>query len=164
MIGIGPFVVTVDEYAAIVTPGFEIVLTQGRGLGIAAIIASQDYPGMLEADRKGTQQMVANTALKIFMKIDDKSTKELAHSLTGQAQVSRTSGYQATKGETAYYDNMGTAVENLDRVHLRDLQTQIEGEAHYIFRGQLVRGDMFYANPSLKNVQLRVPQLLGIRK
>lgn len=42
-IGIGPYLCIVDEYAAIVTPGFEVVLTQGRGLGIAAIVASQDY-------------------------------------------------------------------------------------------------------------------------
>lgn len=57
-----------DEYAAIVTPGFEVVLTQGRGLGIAAIVASQDYAGILEADKKGAQQMVANTSIKIAMK------------------------------------------------------------------------------------------------
>jgi len=58
----------VDEYAAIVTPGFEVVLTQGRGLGIAAIVASQDYAGILEADQKGAQQMVANTSIKAFMR------------------------------------------------------------------------------------------------
>ena len=67
-IGIGPYLCIVDEYAAIVTPGFEVVLTQGRGLGIAAIVASQDYAGILEADQKGAQQMVANTCVKIFMK------------------------------------------------------------------------------------------------
>lgn len=67
-IGIGPYLCIVDEYAAIVTPGFEVVLTQGRGLGIAAIVASQDYAGILEADKKGAQQMVANTSIKIFMK------------------------------------------------------------------------------------------------
>lgn len=66
--GIGPYLCIVDEYAAIVTPGFEVVLTQGRGLGIAAIVASQDYAGILEADQKGAQQMVANTSIKIFMK------------------------------------------------------------------------------------------------
>ena len=67
-IGIGPYLCIVDEYAAIVTPGFEVVLTQGRGLGIAATVASQDYAGILEADQKGAQQMVANTSIKIFMK------------------------------------------------------------------------------------------------
>ena len=59
-----------------------------------------------------------------------------------------------------YRDSMNTAVEQEDRVHLRDLQEQIEGEAHFVFSGQIVRGDMFYANPSLKKAQLRVPQLL----
>lgn len=72
-IGIGPYLCIVDEYAAIVTPGFEVVLTQGRGLGIAAIVASQDYAGILEADKKGAQQMVANTSIKIFMKNLDSS-------------------------------------------------------------------------------------------
>lgn len=66
--GIGPYLCIVDEYAAIVTPGFEVVLTQGRGLGIAAIVASQDYAGILEADQKGAQQMVANTSIKAFMR------------------------------------------------------------------------------------------------
>lgn len=72
-IGIGPYLCIVDEYAAIVTPGFEVVLTQGRGLGIAAIVASQDYAGIIEADKKGGQQMVANTSIKIFMKNLDSS-------------------------------------------------------------------------------------------
>ena len=62
----------------------------------------------------------------------------------------------------AYRDSMQTTVEKEDRVVLRDLQEQIEGEAHFIFSGQVVRGDMFYANPSLKQAQLRVPQLLQL--
>ena len=69
-IGIGPYLCIVDEYAAIVTPGFEVVLTQGRGLGIAAIVASQDYAGIFKADEKGAQQMVANTSIKAFMPPD----------------------------------------------------------------------------------------------
>ena len=57
-------------------------------------------------------------------------------------------------------DTLSTSVEKEDRVELRDLQEQIEGEAHFIFSGQVVRGDMFFANPSLKQAQLRVPQFL----
>ncbi|WP_298068330.1 hypothetical protein [uncultured Mailhella sp.] len=53
-------------------------------------------------------------------------------------------------------------VEQEDRVVLRDLQEQIEGEAHFVFSGQIVRGDMFYANPSRKKAQLCVPQLLQL--
>lgn len=162
-VGIGPYLCIVDEYAAIVTPGFEVVLTQGRGLGIAAIIASQDYAGILEADKKGAQQMVANTSLKVFMKLQDaEKTWALIRDQAGQSTVVRTSGFAVRDQGTEYRDSQQTTVEKEDRVVLRDLQEQIEGEAHFVFSGQIVRGDMFYANPSLKKAQLRVPQLLQL--
>ena len=162
-VGIGPYLCIVDEYAAIVTPGFEVVLTQGRGLGIAAIVASQDYAGIMEADKKGAQQMVANTSIKIFMKCQDaEKTWDLIRGQAGQGTVVRTSGFSVKEDATEYHDTMQTTVEKEDRVVLRDLQEQIEGEAHFIFSGQVVRGDMFYANPSLKKAQLRVPQLLQL--
>lgn len=163
-VGIGPYLCIVDEYAAIVTPGFEVVLTQGRGLGIAAIVASQDYAGILEADKKGAQQMVANTSIKIFMKMQDaEKTWELIRGQAGQSTVLRTTGFNVNeKISSEYRDANSTTVEQEDRVVLRDLQEQIEGEAHFVFSGQLVRGDMFFANPSLKRAQLRVPQLLQL--
>ena len=163
-VGIGPYLCIVDEYAAIVTPGFEVVLTQGRGLGIAAIVASQDYAGILEADKKGAQQMVANTCLKVFMRMQDaEKTWELIRGQAGQSTVLRTSGFNINEQISSdYRDANSTTVEQEDRVVLRDLQEQIESEAHFVFSGQIVRGDMFYANPSLKKAQLRVPQLLQL--
>ena len=163
-VGIGPYLCIVDEYAAIVTPGFEVVLTQGRGLGIAAIVASQDYAGILEADQKGAQQMVANTSIKCFMRMQDaEKTYDLIRGLAGQSTVVRTSGFNINeKLGSDYRDSMNTSIEKEDRIELRDLQEQIEGEAHFVFSGQIVRGDMFYANPSLKQAQLRVPQLLQL--
>ena len=163
-IGIGPYLCIVDEYAAIVTPGFEVVLTQGRGLGVAAIVASQDYAGIFKADEKGAQQMVANTSIKAFMKMQDaEKTWELIRGQAGQSTVVRSSGFAVNdKSGSTYADTMNTTVEKEDRVDLRDLQEQIEGEAHFIFSGQIVRGDMFFANPSLKRAQLRVPQLLQL--
>lgn len=163
-VGIGPYLCIVDEYAAIVTPGFEVVLTQGRGLGIAAIVASQDYAGILEADKKGAQQMVANTCLKVIMRMQDaEKTWELIRGQAGQSTVLRTSGFNINEQISSdYRDANSTTVEQEDRVVLRDLQEQIEGEAHFVFSGQIVRGDMFYANPSLKKAQLRVPQLLQL--
>ena len=163
-IGIGPYLCIVDEYAAIVTPGFEVVLTQGRGLGIAAIVASQDYAGIMEADKKGAQQMVANTSIKIFMKMQDaEKTWKLIRGQAGQSTVLRTTGFNVNEQISSdYRDANSTTVEQEDRVVLRDLQEQIEGEAHFVFSGQIVRGDMFFANPSLKKAQLRVPQLLQL--
>ena len=104
--GIGPYLCIVDEYAAIVTPGFEVVLTQGRGLGIAAIVASQDYAGILEADKKGAQQMVANTSIKVFMKMQD--AEKLAAAI--EAYVKKEGYIKKAKNirvVARYYDDTG---------------------------------------------------------
>lgn len=95
---------------------------------------------------------------------DAEKTWELVRGLAGQSTVVRSTGYSADgkHDATEYKDTMTTTVEKEDRVELRDLQEQIEGEAHFIFSGQVVRGDMFFANPSLKKAQLRVPQLLQL--
>ena len=98
------------------------------------------------------------------MKLQDaEKTWELIRGQAGQSTVVRTSGFAVKENAGLdYRDSMQTTVEKEDRVVLRDLQEQIEGEAHFIFSGQVVRGDIFYANPSLKKAQLRVPQLLQL--
>lgn len=100
----------------------------------------------------------------IFMKMQDaEKTWALIRDQAGQSTVLRTSGFSVNeKYGSDYRDSLNTTVEKEDRVELRDLQEQIEGEAHFIFSGQVVRGDMFFANPSLKQAQLRVPQLLQL--
>lgn len=100
----------------------------------------------------------------IFMKMQDaEKTWELIRGQAGQGTVLRTTGFNVNEKISAgYRDAMNTTVEQEDRVVLRDLQEQIEGEAHFIFSGQIVRGTMFFANPSLKKAQLRVPQLVQL--
>lgn len=100
----------------------------------------------------------------MFMKLQDaEKTWELIRGQAGQSTVLRTTGFNVNEQISSdYRDAMNTTVEQEDRVVLRDLQEQIEGEAHFVFSGQIVRGDMFYANPSLKKAQLRVPQLLQL--
>lgn len=100
----------------------------------------------------------------MFMKMQDaEKTWELIRGQAGQGTVLRTTGFNVNEKISAgYRDAMNTTVEQEDRVVLRDLQEQIEGEAHFIFSGQIVRGTMFFANPSLKKAQLRVPQLVQL--
>ena len=100
----------------------------------------------------------------MLMKMQDaEKTWELIRGQAGQSTVLRTTGFNVNEQISAdYRDANSTTVEQEDRVVLRDLQEQIEGEAHFVFSGQIVRGDMFFANPSLKKAQLRVPQLLQL--
>jgi intracellular multiplication protein IcmO len=164
--GTCPFLSVVDEYAAIVTPGFEILLTQGRGLGLATVVASQDYAGLIEADRKGAQQIAANTTMKIFMKSDDpERTYGLLRGLTGEAPVMRTTGYELSPGSLMggeWRDNQGATVQVLPRTDFLDLTSHLEGEAHCVFRGKLIRARMFYANPATKGAVTRVHRFLQL--
>lgn len=152
-----PMGIIVDEYAAIETPGFEILLTQGRGLGFAVIVASQDFAGIKRASEAAAEQIVSNCKVKVFMTSEDpRQTYELIRSLAGEAYVLKAQGFSVDKQRNAsnYSDNLSVAAEKVSRVDFRDLQQQIEGQIHVFFKGKLIRGRTFYAAPPLKHTQI----------
>lgn len=161
-----PFGITVDEYAAIETPGFEILLTQGRGLGMAITVASQDFAGIKRASEAAAEQIVSNSKVKIFMTCEDpRQTFDLIKSLAGDAIVLQTGGFSVDKqtGRSSYYDSLSASAQRVARVDFRDLQKQVEGQIHVFFKGNLIRGKTFYANPPLKDHQfLRLNYLLKV--
>jgi intracellular multiplication protein IcmO len=162
--GTGPFLSIVDEYAAIVTPGFEFLLTQGRGLGMATVVASQDYAGIAEADRKGAQQIVANTSVKVFMRLAEADrTWEMLRKLAGEEPVLEAQGFSLSPGELTagtWRDDMKARSVRRDIVHLNDLMEQTEGEAHCLLGGLFSRARLFRAGPELSGAVMRVPRLL----
>lgn len=159
-----PFLAVTDEYAAIPTPGFAEVLTQGRGLGVAAIIASQDYAGIKGADEKGAKQIVANTKVKMIAAMDDpEDTWDLVEKLAGKVEVATASGFDAKNSVVGnYIDGAGASFEQRSRVDIMDLQSQIEGEFHGFFKGKLIRGQTFYANPDIDDTILSINEKIGI--
>ena len=77
---------------------------------------------------------------------------KLIRGQAGQSAVVRTSGFSIKDQDTDYRDSQQTTVEKEDRVVLRDLQEQIEGEAHFVFSGQIVREICFtpiFAAPTI---------------
>lgn len=162
-----PFLSITDEYAAIPTPGYIEVLTQGRGLGIAAIVASQDYAGITKADAEGAQQMLENSKFKFALKMESATdTWEMFKKIAGDVSVMETGGSSIDKEAVLtmnYIDDMNARSVERCRINLRDLQEQIEGEFHAFFNGGLVRGQSFFANPPLpKDGQIRIPQLVQV--
>lgn len=155
-----PYGITVDEFGAIAMEGFEIVLTQGRGLGIAAIIANQDWSGLQRASKEVAGQMLSNTKIKVVMTcVDPFETRELAEKLFGKAVIMQTSGYSVNKDQIsgAYRDSLNTSIHEVNRVEFDDLQRQVEGEFYLSFKGKVIRGKMFYAAPPLHdNQQVRL--------
>ena len=171
-----PFGVVVDEYAAIETPGFEILLTQGRGLGIAVTVASQDFAGIKRASETAANQIVSNCKVKIFMcQEDPKTTMDLVSSIAGQSWVQRTTGW-AVKNPSCgmqFADNLAVAGERIARVDFRDLQKQVEGQMTLFFKGELIRARTFYAAPPLKpsqevrlisHLKMRAPSPASLRR
>lgn len=162
-----PFLSITDEYAAIPTPGYIEVLTQGRGLGIAAIVASQDYAGITKADAEGAQQMLENSKYKFALKMESATdTWEMFKKLAGDVSVMEMGGSSINKEEMlslTYRDDMNAKSVERCRINLRDLQEQIEGEFHAFFNGGIVRGFSFFANPPLpKDGQIRICQMVQV--
>ena len=138
-----PGIIIVDEYAAIMMPGFEIILTQARSLGFMAIIASQDYSGMKGKDPKSCDQIVENTKIKLFMTMASaKETWDLAKSLFGSVNVEEV--------DLRKPEERGT-IRSIEKVQAHDFMSQIEGEFHAFYKGDLIRGSTRYMIPKIKS-------------
>lgn len=166
------FLVITDEYEAIPTPGFGELLTQGRGLGVANCVATQSIDGMREGpDKKGAQQILENTNVKMVAKVQSgEATWDMVKKLSGgDTKVLQSDGFQQTQhghdGQRRidYRDQGQAKLAAMERVKLRDLQEQIEGEFHLFFNGRIVRGDSFYTDvPMNSHRQLRVAHMLKV--
>lgn len=134
-----PGIIIVDEYAAIMMPGFEVILTQARSLGFMAIIASQDYSGMKGKDAKSCDQIVENTKIKLFMTMASaKETWDLAKALFGEINVEEKNLQDPERRGT---------IRTINKVNPKDLMDQIEGEFHAFYKGVLIRGATPYMIP-----------------
>lgn len=86
---------------------------------------------------------------------DAEKTWELIRGQAGQGTVVRSSGFSVNdKSGSTYADTMNTTIEKEDRVELRDLQEQIEGEAISFFLGKLSVAICFTPILRLKRLQL----------
>lgn len=162
-----PFGALTDEYAAIALKGYVQMATQARGLGVCSIVGSQDFAGIRSADQDEAEQLVANMKIKVFMAQEDpKATWELAKELGGEVDVMRTSGLKIDPKESMginYKDQLSTQIQRMGRIDLRDLMRQIEGEFHLFTKGEMIRGQMFYANPEPpKSFQIIITQLVPV--
>ena len=159
-----PFGAIVDEYAAIATEGFVQVLTQGRGIGISALIGTQDYAGLKHASELEAQQAVENSTIKLFGKTDTgESTFDLLKRAASEMDVASNAGSELDPNGSNWKAQGRASYTKVARVDLQDLQRQIEGEFHVVFRGDIVRAQVFYANPPLPpKYQLRINVMMPV--
>jgi intracellular multiplication protein IcmO len=158
-----PYMIIIDEMAAIATEGFVTVLTQGRSIGVCAVIASQDADGLKKASEQEFGQSTENSKIKIFGVMDLKGgTYDLLEKVAGKVKVYKTQGSQMKPDAavSGYYDEGRAAVDEMDRVSSQEMQQQIEGEWIVGFRGRVVRMVGFFVDPQIKNMTMRINRFI----
>jgi len=144
-----PFLMILDEYGYYSVKGFAVVAAQARSLGVSVIFAGQDYPSFKKGSEEEAASTVANTNIKVCMKLEDpESTFQVMEARGGESEISQTSGHE-NKGSafSGYMDQNQTRIEKRKRINLRDLVNQKPGEAHVMFGDELCRCRLFYADP-----------------
>lgn len=144
-----PFLMIMDEYGYYAVKGFAAVAAQARSLGISVVFAGQDYPSFEKSSKEEARGIVANTNIKICMKLEDeKDTFQIFEGRGGDAEVTQTTGFESkgTIGDS-WSDQKQARVERRKRINLRDLVSQEPGEAHVIFGDKVVRCRLYYTEP-----------------
>ncbi|WP_192485059.1 MULTISPECIES: type IV secretory system conjugative DNA transfer family protein [Cysteiniphilum] len=159
-----PYLCILDEYGYYAVPGFAVVPAQARSLGFSVVFAGQDLPAFQKASKEEAASIFANTNIKIAMKLEDPTeTWDFFNKTAGEAYVSVAKSYNLGNdgGKIGYRDTKEATIEKRARIDLMDLKDQREGEGHIFFKSQIIRANMFYANPT--NVDcLRINQFLKV--
>tara|TARA_B100001245_G_scaffold236697_1_gene230165 strand:- start:14915 stop:17515 length:2601 start_codon:yes stop_codon:yes gene_type:complete len=144
-----PFLLILDEYGYYSVPGFAVVAAQARSLGVSVVFAGQDYPSFQKASKEEAASTLANTNIKICMKLEDpEDTFKVIEARGGDAEVANSAGQEYKENSVlGYSDQKQTRIEVRKRINLRDLVKQGPGEAHVIFGDTLSRCRFFYYDP-----------------
>lgn len=161
-----PYVCVMDEYGYYAVKGFAVVPAQARSLGFSAVFAGQDLPAFQKVSKEEAASIVANTNVKVCMKLEDPTeTWDLFNKLAGETYSTNVSGFQVGAGSMTnnYKDSRNASIEKRSRIDILDLKDQREGDAHVFFRSRIVRARMFYAAPKPAKF-MQVNQCLGVEK
>ena len=144
-----PFMDFNDEYGYYAVKGFAIVPAQARSIGFSVVFAGQDTPSFGKESKEEAQAVFGNTLTKIAMRIEDAGESfELFQKTAGEALVTQTSGF--TRHDNAwlsnyYHDNAAAGVERRNRIDLRDIRDQREGQAHVFYGSEIIRANLYFA-------------------
>ncbi|MEG0867353.1 MAG: TraM recognition domain-containing protein [Hafnia sp.] len=145
-----PFLIILDEYGYYSVKGFSIVAAQARSLGVSVIFAGQDFPSFKKGSEDEAKSCVANTNIKICMKLEDaKDTFDILEPRLGEADIATKSGHEQTGNAVGsdYKNQTTTRIERKKRLNVRDLVAQGPGYAHVVFGDILVRSQLVYIDP-----------------
>jgi len=169
-----PYYLVMDELGYYFAPGIDLMFAQGRSLQIALIAAGQDFQAMAKNNKSEVESMIANTRIKISMKLEDpKETFEIFQKAAGKAAVARIDGFDSAEqgmgvasGQFNRKDN--ARVEEIDRISLQELKSLDPGDGVMLFSDKVIRFTSFnlFMNYKFnkKEVDIRINTFLPIPK
>lgn len=142
-----PFIIVLDEIGYYMVEGVDVMLAQGRSLGICLIPAGQDMAAMGKVNKQIAESVSANARLTAFGAMEDgNSTLEFMTKKVGQHKVAVASGYTTKTGliNSRLVDRQDVSFETTARVTFEEMQSLSEGEFYFVFEGILVKARTFY--------------------
>lgn len=141
-----PFFIILDEYGYYAVQGFAVVAAQARSLGVSVIFAGQDIPSLKKASEEEAKATIANTNIKICMKLEDPDdTFKVFEMRAGEGNVAKSDHHEG--GLLSYKQKNETRLQKEKLIDVRDCVDQDPGEAHVMFRNVLSRCKFFYYEP-----------------
>lgn len=166
-----PFIIILDEVGYYTVDGMALMAAQARSLGFSLFFAAQDLPAMKRNNEKEANSIIANTNIKIGMKIEEmKETGSLFVDAGGKAHRTQMKGYQGNIGEISrtYMDTLDAGIETMDRINLLDLKSQTTSEMHITYGDKIIRGKSLYTDAenilNKKKLKLRTNHFITITK
>ncbi len=138
-----PYGVINDENAYMLVEGQEMINAQARGLGFGVITGTQDIAGMMESLSKTTKQILANSAFKQIMYLDDKDTTELAVEFAGEARVLVRNQFQRDGDLGSVFASSNVSLEKVPRLSGTAIKKQGLGQAYLMYQGKLHEAQVF---------------------
>ena len=144
-----PFITIFDEVGYYTSAGMGVMAAQARSLGFCLIFAAQDLQAMEKRVKEEARSITANCNLKVFGKLEDPTqTREFFENQVGKGNVLMAKSFKNYGGNVgAYFDQGGADVDVRSRADYDDLKEAKEGEAVITFGPDVIRANMFYANP-----------------
>lgn len=138
-----PYGVINDENAYMLVEGQEMINAQARGLGFGVITGTQDAPGMLLGLEKTTKQIMANSAFKQIMYLDDKDTTDLAIDFAGEASVLVRNTFTRDGDLGSVYAAPNVSLEKRPRLSGTAIKKQGLGQAYLMYQGNIHEAQVF---------------------
>jgi energy-coupling factor transporter ATP-binding protein EcfA2 len=146
-----PHICILDEYGSYAVEGFSTVLAQARSLGYSVCVSAQELGRLMKNQAEG-EALVANTNIKIIMKIEDTKTADEVQKRAAKEWVLTPGSLRKHHGvlkTTEYAESY--SVQERERIKMLDLVALRPGQAYCIYENKLVK----FQVPYIKGVPIK---------